>query len=141
MDYIVKDSPVDIERKNMPRGNGDWPGYDYVYSKLQDAANHLANGHYTNIGYDHVQIMAAMGSGHEETMKGAMGLAMAYRWCKVGEEKFVVRVINDILGNSENIMTFIQIKKFNLVALRLAKLSLKDGKSHSDGMWTVSLVN
>jgi hypothetical protein len=136
----INDSPVEEERKLMPRGDGNWPGYNYVYSKLQEAAEFLARDGYTRIGYDHVRIMAAMGSGHEETMKGLMGLAMAYGWCKVGEEKFSVKVTNEILGNSERIMTIKEIKKFNLVAIRLARLALKDSGTHSDGMWTVEKV-
>ena len=75
-------SPVEQMRQQMPRGNADWPGWAHVYGKLQKAAEHLASNEYTRCGEDHVYTMAALGSGHEETMKGHMHLCMAYGWCK-----------------------------------------------------------
>lgn len=74
----LKDSSVEKRRKELPRGDGSWKGYSYVYSKLQDAANYLAQNDHTYLGDDHINIMAAMGSGHEETMKGYMHLAFTY---------------------------------------------------------------
>ena len=53
-------------------------------------------------------------------------------------KKFIVKVENEILGNSEKIMTLDQIKGFNLVAYGLAVDVASDGKSRTSGMWTVS---
>ena len=79
---ILSLSPVEEMRRTMPRGNGDWHGYSKVYSRLQAAAYHLAADEYTRCGEDHVAIMAAMGSGDEETMKHYAGLALTYGWCQ-----------------------------------------------------------
>jgi hypothetical protein len=46
---ILRDSPVEIRRKEMPRGDGDWPGFDRYYERLQDAAKHLSRNGYTRL--------------------------------------------------------------------------------------------
>lgn len=53
---------------------------------------------------------------------------------------FEVCVKNEILGNSRRIMSMEQLMKYNVCALACAKEALKDGKSHTWGMWTVSPV-
>ena len=58
---ILLDSPVEARRKEMPKGDGDWPGYDRCYDRLKAAAEHLAGNQYTRLGQDHIDIMAAMG--------------------------------------------------------------------------------
>ena len=73
----IKDSPVEIERKKMKRGNADWPGFDSVYSKLMEAAEKMSNSTYVHLGKNHVRIMAAAGSGNEEEMKSAL------EWCRL----------------------------------------------------------
>lgn len=78
----MKDSPVEVVRKQMPRGTGQWKGFDHVYGKLQEAAEYLAKGTYTRCNEDHVRVMAAMGSGDEETMKGTLHLCYTYGWAK-----------------------------------------------------------
>ena len=55
--------------------------------------------------------------------------------------KFKVIVTNEILGNSEDVMTMERLEKFNKCALMCAKQCLKDGKSHSIGMWTVEPID
>lgn len=52
----MKDSPVEVLRKTLPKGDGQWAGYDYVYGKLQDAAMYLAKDPYTRCGDDHVSV-------------------------------------------------------------------------------------
>ncbi len=79
---MLKDSPVEEERKLLPQGNGDWPGFEKVYDRLMGACNHLAASPYTRCGDDHVKLMAVLGCGHEETMKYHVGLALTYGWCK-----------------------------------------------------------
>lgn len=77
---ILRDSPVETRRKELPKGNADWPGYDRCYERLQFAAKHLAKNQYTRLCQDHVDVMAVMGSGHEETMKYYVHLAYQYNW-------------------------------------------------------------
>ena len=77
---ILRDSPVEARRKEMPKGCGDWFGYDRCYDRLKSAAKHLAGNQYTRLGQDHIDIMAAMGSGHEETMKYYVHLAYQNSW-------------------------------------------------------------
>jgi hypothetical protein len=54
-------SPVEKRQAKLPRGNGDWLGAEHVWKKLQEAA---------------------MGSGHEETMKYQLSIAYAYGWAR-----------------------------------------------------------
>jgi hypothetical protein len=68
----VLDTPVDHIRKQLPRGNGDWPGFDAVYDRLQSAAHKMASEKYMHCSDEHVTLMAIMGCGHEETMKAEM---------------------------------------------------------------------
>jgi len=68
----VLDSPVDHIRKQLPRGNGDWPGFDVVYYRLKCAAHKMAGEPHMCLSDEHVRLMAIMGCGHEETMKAEM---------------------------------------------------------------------
>ncbi len=68
----VLDSPVDHIRKQLPRGNGDWSGFDVVYYRLKCAAHKMADEPYMHLSNEHVRLMAIMGCGHEETMKAEM---------------------------------------------------------------------
>lgn len=79
-DRYPRDNPVDEVRKDLPKGNGDWPGFDSVYTRLQRAAEHLAKGTYTHLGADHVTTMAIMGCGDEETMKGWLHVCLVNHW-------------------------------------------------------------
>ena len=51
---ILRDSPVEARRKEMPKGDGDWPGYDGCYDRLKAAAEHLAWNQFTRLGQDHI---------------------------------------------------------------------------------------
>jgi len=66
---IPQDSPVEVIRKQLPRGTGDWPGYDVVYRKLYDACMRMAQTQYVYLSDEHVRAMAILGCGDEETMK------------------------------------------------------------------------
>lgn len=50
---------------------------------------------------------------------------------------FDVIVINDILGNSLQVMSMKELQTYNVCALACAKEAERDGKAHSIGMWTV----
>lgn len=57
------------------------------------------------------------------------------------EQLFKVTITNDILGNSEDQMTYEKISNFNLVAKKLADDAIRHGGKHSCGMWSVEKVN
>lgn len=78
---VAIESPVEKERKTLPRGDGNWPGYDRVWSRLQDAAHNLAANRAAWLSDDHIHTMAVLGSGHEETMKAWMHICIQYGWC------------------------------------------------------------
>lgn len=80
-------SPVEIRQAELPKGNGDWPGFAHVWTKLQEASHYLAQGRQTCLSADHVECMAVMGSGHEETMKHQLSIAYAYGWAKTSDIK------------------------------------------------------
>lgn len=79
---ILKDSPVDVRRRELPQGDGNWPGSMKVWENLQKAAHHLAQGKHTHLSYDHVETMAIMGCGHEETMKHWQMVCRNNGWLK-----------------------------------------------------------
>lgn len=68
----INDSPVESERKTLPRGNGAWKGYAHVYSKLKEACMSIAKNPYLLQGEEHISMMAILGSGNEELMKYEM---------------------------------------------------------------------
>ena len=65
----LPDSPVEKRRKELPRGNGDWPGYETVYANIARACEAMARTPYVYLSDEHVNAMAVLGCGHEETMK------------------------------------------------------------------------
>lgn len=65
----IQDSPVERRRKELPKGNGDWLGYDVVYDKIQAACHVMARTRYVYLSEEHVNAMAVLGCGHEATMK------------------------------------------------------------------------
>lgn len=68
----ILDSPVEYVRKQLPRGDGKWAGFEAVYGRLQRAAYRMADEKYMRCGEEHVMLMAILGCGHEETMKAEM---------------------------------------------------------------------
>lgn len=66
---IPQDSPVEERRKQLPRGTGDWAGYATVYRRIAAACALMAKDKRLYLSEEHVNAMAALGSGHEETMK------------------------------------------------------------------------
>lgn len=65
----IQDSPVERRRKELPQGNGDWPGYATVYDKIKAACHVMAWTRYIYLSEEYVNAMAVLGCGHEETMK------------------------------------------------------------------------
>jgi len=83
---MIKDSPVETERKQLPRGTGQWSGWDSVYKRLSTACNKMGLGK-ARLSDLHVETMAVMGTGHEETMKSQLWKLRLYGWIdEVGKE-------------------------------------------------------
>lgn len=82
MRTAIIDSPVESLRKTLPQGDANWPSFGHVWSKLQEAAHYLASQRYMRLGDDHIRIMAVMGTGNEELMKGELMRCYSYNWCK-----------------------------------------------------------
>ena len=70
--YAAPDSPVEKMRKTLPRGDGAWGGFDYVYIQIKEACERMAVARYVALSDEHVTAMAILGCGHEETMKAEM---------------------------------------------------------------------
>lgn len=66
---LIRDSPVEERRKQLPRGDGNWKGYDVVYANISKACEKMGLSKHMRLSYLHVEAMAVLGSGHEETMK------------------------------------------------------------------------
>jgi hypothetical protein len=66
---IAIDTPVDKLLRTLPRGKADWEGWSVCYTRLQAASDRLASSPNTFLSDDHVEVMAVMVCGHEETMK------------------------------------------------------------------------
>lgn len=65
----IQDSPVERRRKELPRSNGDWKGYAQVYARIAAGCEAMARARYVHLSDEHVNAMAILGSGHEESMK------------------------------------------------------------------------
>lgn len=70
MKTLPQDSPVEQRRKELPRGNGSWAGWESVYDRLAAAAERLSRT--LHLSEEHENLMAALGCGHEETMKAEL---------------------------------------------------------------------
>ena len=62
-------SPVEQRRKELPRGNGSWAGFEHVYRNIAKACERMARAKYIYLSEEHINAMAVLGCGHEETMK------------------------------------------------------------------------
>jgi hypothetical protein len=62
-------SPVEVRRKQLLRGNGDWAGYATVYRNIASACEIMGRMPYVRLSDEHVNAMAVLGCGHENTMK------------------------------------------------------------------------
>lgn len=62
------ESPVETERKTLPRGDGQWPGFARVYQTISGACDRMGQSA-SRLNEEHVRAMAILGCGHEETMK------------------------------------------------------------------------
>lgn len=69
MTRITQDSTTEARRKELPRGDGDWPGYAQVYRNIAAGCEKMARTRHVYLSYEHINAMAVLGSGHEETMK------------------------------------------------------------------------
>lgn len=65
----MPDSPAEQIRKQLPRGDGKWPGFEKVYDNIQAACHKMAASKASYLSEEHIEAMAILGSGHEETMK------------------------------------------------------------------------
>jgi hypothetical protein len=77
--YKTEDSPVEKRRKELPQGNCDWVGWEYVANNLKNAAQKMALSDYWLSDW-HIETMAVLGCGHEETMKAHQMLLRTYNW-------------------------------------------------------------
>lgn len=71
------DSPVETLRKELPQGNGDFPGYSRCYAIIRAVCQRLSESN-LHLSDEHVRAMAILGCGHEETMKAEM-MRLIYR--------------------------------------------------------------
>lgn len=69
---ILHESPVSSRLKELPRGNGNWNGYAHIYAKLSAACERMARTPYIYLSDEHINTMAVLGCGHEETMKAEL---------------------------------------------------------------------
>jgi len=69
---------VTARRKAMLQGDWDWPGAVSVSRNLQDAALKIARSPYGHSCDLHLQTMAVLGCGHEETCKAHQMLLQSY---------------------------------------------------------------
>jgi hypothetical protein len=77
---LPQDSPVETLRKQLPHGNGKWPGWEQVYWNLSLAADAMGMSPHAKGRDLHVRTMAVMGTGHEETMKAHQLILRSYGW-------------------------------------------------------------
>ena len=80
--HCISESPVEAARKEGPRGDGNWPGFDRVYRAISQACDKMGARMSPGAQPDefHVATMADLGSGHEERMKGRLQILRACGW-------------------------------------------------------------
>ena len=69
-------------RKEGRIGSGEWPGSNVVWARLQQAAHYLSKT--APHSSDHIEVMAVMGTGHEELMKYWVSIGMSRGWIVTG---------------------------------------------------------
>ena len=79
MSRPIADSPTEQLRKQLPRGNWSGPVAELVYRRLANIADQMSRSN-NYLSDWHVETMAVMGTGHEETMKGHLGLLTSSGW-------------------------------------------------------------
>jgi len=67
----TQNSPVEAARLAGPRGDGKWHGFNYVYTAISTACQKIAQTN-LHLSDEHVNAMAALGSGHEDRMKSML---------------------------------------------------------------------
>lgn len=73
-------SPVEQARLAGPLGDGNWPGFDSVYTQISTACEKMGRNKQIHLSDDHVETMADLGSGHEERMKWRLHWLRIYNW-------------------------------------------------------------
>jgi len=58
----------------------------------------------------------------------------------INTKKVKITIKNEILGNSEKIMPFDEVKDYNICAYICAVRAINFGGKHSMGMWTVEKI-
>jgi len=66
--YCIE-SPVSQRLREIPRGNGEWPGYSHVYANLARGCEAMGRNVYVRLSEEHINAMAVLGSGDENGMK------------------------------------------------------------------------
>lgn len=78
---VIADSLTEKRRKELPRGEWiDCRASAAVYRKLSHSATKMGMDKYMRLSDLHVETMAVMGTGHEETMKNHLHLLRMYGW-------------------------------------------------------------
>lgn len=65
----IQDSPIDKRRKELPRGNAEWKSYAHVYANIAKGCESMARTKYVYLSDEHINAMAVLGCGDENTMK------------------------------------------------------------------------
>lgn len=77
---IMPLSPVEKRLAELPKGDGKWIGYDHVCGNLMKAAEKMASNRDSHLSEKHIETMAVLGTGHEETMKHHQMWLRTYGW-------------------------------------------------------------
>jgi hypothetical protein len=64
-----QDSPTERRMKELPRGDGNWLGFNKVWSNIQQGCHAMAKVPYVYLSEEHINAMAVLGCGDETTMK------------------------------------------------------------------------
>jgi len=78
---VAMESPVEMRRKELPRGDGSWTGYAAVYANIQAGCEKMARTPYVKLSDEHINAMAVLGSGDEHAMK--------YEQMRMRDRKFI----------------------------------------------------
>lgn len=76
----LQDNPIEQARKAGLRGNGNWKGFNSVYTRIARGCEKMSQSKRIHLSEDHINSMADLGSGHEERMKWRLHWMYMYKW-------------------------------------------------------------
>jgi len=77
----ITESPVERAMRAGERGDATWPGFDEVYIAIRRAADAMGASK-ARLSPEHIETMAALGSGHQGRMIARVAWLRLHGWIR-----------------------------------------------------------